>query len=104
MATWEKDLLASLEERGEAEVKSRLFEYGMVGSEKRLFVERWLDSKREEQTLSIAREANSLSREANSISRDARASSRRANIIAIIAMILSAIATISAAIIGFYKS
>jgi hypothetical protein len=102
MATWEQDLLASLEELGEAEVKSKISEYGTPGSDRRLVVERWLADKREEQTLSIAREANSISREANSIARDARRSATKANIIAIIAMILSAAATISAVILGVH--
>lgn len=115
----EPTVAKELENFGSDEVRRKLGrgEYGDIGSDLQLFVERWATNKeatrksksdarsesREETALSIAREANALSREANSISskarsdsRKARSVARRANTNAIIAMILTGIMSIAA--------
>lgn len=119
LKTPENEVVAELEKLGPDEVRSKLGrgEYGDIGSDLQLFVERWATNKeatlkselaarsetREETALSIARDANALSREANSIaskarsdSRKARSVARRANTIAIIAMIWTGIMSIVA--------
>ena len=99
--------IADLEKLGEPEARRRLLK-GNYGHSGETFsrVKAWLDSKedarkseadsraerREEESLSIAREANSLARKAF-------LNSRRANNIAITAMILSAATAIIVAII-----
>ena len=76
-------------------------QFGSVGRPDRAFALEWLATKeaklrdaREEETLSISRNALSISKEANFIASKARSDSRCANIIAIIAIILSTIAIV----------
>lgn len=129
LKTPETELVAELEKLRPDKVRSKLGygEYGDIGSDLHLFVERWLKSasesvshKREEEALFPAREANSVAREANTEARAARSEAREANsiarsanriarqertatIIAAIAAVIAAIAAIWPMIIGASK-
>lgn len=99
-----------LEKIGEQEVRKRLAEnvYGDPRNPNYISAQAWLRSKelegaksREEEILSIAKEANLLAREANKIARDETSSAARsarwakiAAIIAAIAAIISSVTTI----------
>jgi len=102
----EPTVAAELEKLGSNEVRAKLArgEYGDIGSDLQLFVERWLSSddgisKSTSESRAEAQEEESLSiaRKSNSIASKARSEARRANIIAIIAMMLSTITAIVAA-------
>ena len=106
LRTPEPEVIAELEKLGPDEVRCKLGrgEYGDIGSDLQLFVERWLTSeearrKSASESRAEAREEAMLStaREANSIALKARSDARRANIIATIAIILSTITAIIAA-------
>jgi hypothetical protein len=87
--SWQDDLLADLDRRGEDNVRPSWIkgDFGQVGSERYSFVERWLRSRAD--TRKEQREDMSLS-----ISRKALFNSRVATIIASIAMMVAALDTV----------
>lgn len=101
----ETDLTAELERLGEAEVRSRLAkgEFGMIGSSRSRFVNRWLAAREDERrsaagkrALSQLEEARSMAAEALSHGRAVSGLARQASFVAIAAMICSLIALLVA--------
>jgi hypothetical protein len=85
----EPTVAAELEQLGSDEVRRRLArgEYGDIGSDLQLFVDRWLSSKDAINKASSERRAERRSEESLSISQRALFNSRCATIIATLAMI-----------------